>query len=151
MLISYSRPGDIYLTRNTREINKSFGYWQHCAVSCGWAVVEGQEEPGAVIMVEEEPFRRRNPERLLLRLKDDSRAYQVASLAQYRLRDEYDRRLWNCVDVVRTVFQEALERELRLWQTPTAIGRSNLLREIEHFKDYEHWKQPADWYEGRVV
>lgn len=146
---TFSEPGDIYLTRNIPSLNKTLGYWQHSAISNGRAVIEGQAEPGCVILVMEVPFRRRNPEHLLLRPKDKTIGKEVAELAQTYIGVKYDAKTFNCVTLVRSVYKEILGWDPR-WISPNQIARSILFEEVEHLKDYEHWIQPADWYEGRI-
>lgn len=143
----YSKAGDIYLTRNIPELNKFPGYWQHMAFSCGWAVVEAQQEPGCVIFVEEGAFRRRNPERLQLRHKrmTPEIAHRACQIAESKIGSPYA----GCVPLVRGVLNEALGTNY-YWMFPDRYARCRDFVTVEHFKDYEHWVQPSDWYEGRI-
>lgn len=143
----YSKAGDIYLTRNTPELNKFPGYWQHVAFSCGWAVVEGQAEPGCVIFVEEGSFRRRNPEHLQLRHKrmTPALAHRACEIAESKIGEPYK----GCVPVVRSILNEALGTRYP-FISPNGFARCRDFIIVEHFEDFEHWVQPADWYEGRI-
>lgn len=143
-----SKPGDVYLTRNTPEFNKTAGYWQHAAISVGWAVIEAQQEPGQVIMVLEAKFRERNPERVLLR--PSKGGDQAAVLAFEYLGVPYDVKHFNCVTLVRLIYNRALNENF-LWRSPGGIYRSPLFKMVEHYEDYKHWKKPDDWYDGRLV
>lgn len=151
--LGFSKPGDIYLTRNTPEYNQTYGYWQHAAISNGWAVLEGQAEPGVVIMVKEDCFRKRNPERVLMRLSDydESIGNQIARRAEAFVGTPYDIHFFNCVTMVDRAYQAVIGRHsLFAWFSPDSIWYSNLLKRVEYFKDYEHWTKPDDWYEGRL-
>lgn len=143
-------PGDVFLTRNIPEFNDSPGYWQHAAISNGWAIVEGQMEPGLVIMVTEKGFLGRNPERLHLRPKDE----EVGKLAAKYLDDyvgaKYDRRFFNCITLIRKVYGKALGYDPH-WIMPDGLYRSTLFTHLEHYKNYENWVKPEDWYSGRIV
>lgn len=146
-----SQKGDIFLTRNTDELNQTKkSYWQHAAMSNGFAIMEGQAEPKQVIMVKEDSFLRRNPERVLLRPKDPEIG-RLASLAMEKyIGSKYNVLLRNCVTYVKWAYMEALGYN-PYWFTPDDIYRSKLFTEVEHFKNYENYVQPADWYEGRIV
>ncbi len=148
----FSEPGDVYLTRNIPEYNESPGYWQHVVICNGMAVIEAQAEPGCVIMVDEECFRRRNPEWLHLRNCNVTPVLgsHLAILAQGRIGTPYDKRKANCVTLVREVYNEAFGLRYT-WLAPSGIARDTRFKSIEHHKDYEHWVKPADWYEGRSL
>lgn len=146
-----SQRGDIYLTRNIDSINSLKNkYWQHAAMSNGWAVIEGQQEPGKVIMVRESDFRKRNPERLLLRLKDAKVAEKMLSIMEEYIGSTYNLYSFNCVTPIRWAYWRVTGIN-PVWFYPDDIAKSNLFTKIEHFKNYEDWKQPEDWYEGRIV
>lgn len=146
---TWSLPGDVYLTRNVPELNQTPGYWQHVAISNGWAVIEAQA-PG-VIMVREEAFRRRNPERLLLRPRlPEQVCSDVATAAETYIGWAYHARRLNCVTLARLAFAMASDRSFT-WRSPSALARDRLLREVEHYENYEDWTQPSDWYEGRLM
>lgn len=146
-----SQKGDIYLTRNTDELNQTKkSYWQHAGMSNGWAVMEGQAEPKQVIMVREGGFLKRNPERVLLRPKDPELGIRASLAMEQFIGSKYNVLLRNCVTYVKWAYMEALGYN-PYWFTPDDIYRSKLFTEVEHFKNYEGWVKPDDWYEGRVV
>lgn len=145
-----SLPGDLYLTRNIPELNLTRGYWQHVALTSGRLVIEGQAEPGQVIMVFEESFLRRNPERLHLRPKDSAIGLKALGAMEGFVGEPYHRFLANCTTYVKRAYAAALGYKPK-WVWPDDIAKSQLFLVLEHYQDYENWSQPEDWYEGRVA
>lgn len=122
-----SKRGDIYLTRNIDSINAlKDKYWQHAAMSNGWAVIEGQQEPGKVIMVRESDFRKRNPERLLLRPKDPKVAEETLSIMEEYIGSPYHLYTFNCVTPIRWAYWRATGINTR-WFYPDDILKSKML------------------------
>lgn len=143
-------PGDVFLTRNTPELNLTPGYWQHAAITTGKVIIEGQAEPGKVIMVTLKGFLGRNPERIHLRPKDAELGKKAAEFAEDYIGSAYHRRSFNCVTLIRVVYGKALGFE-PYWFMPDSLYRSLLFNRIDYYENYKGWVQPEDWYEGRLV
>lgn len=143
-------PGDIFLTRNTPEFNATPGYWQHAAITTGKVVIEGQQEPGKVIMVTLKGFLGRNPEHIVLRPKDPLAGIKAAEYAGDFVGTPYDKKNFNCVTLVRTVYAKALGHDLP-WLMPDNIYISLYFDRIDYYSNYKDWKKPEDWYEGRLT
>lgn len=143
-------PGDVFLTRNTPEFNATPGYWQHAAITTGKVVIEGQAEPGKVIIVTLEGFLGRNPERIVLRPKDAEIGRKAAEYAGDYVGVPYNRHSFNCVTLIRTVYGKALGYD-PYWLMPDGLYRSLLFDRIDYYEDYKNWKKPEDWYAGRLT
>lgn len=144
-----SLPGDIYLTRNTPELNKTLGYWQHAAIVANGLIIEGQAGPGQVILVREDYFRKRNPEHIVLRSTNQEIAQRAAIAAFNYIGVKYDVKFFNCVTLVRRCFSDAGKGFL--WLMPDGIERCKFFERVEYFSDYINWEQPLDWYAGRIL
>ncbi len=142
-------PGDVFLTRNTPEFNKTPGYWQHAAITTGKIIIEGQEEPGKVIMVTLEGFLKRNPERILLRPINKDIGLKAVEYAEDYVGVPYNRRSFNCVTLIRTVYAKALGYDY-YWLTPDSLYRSLLFNRFDYYEN-KNWVKPEDWYAGRLV
>lgn len=145
-------PGDVFLTRNIPELNQSPGYWQHAAIcnTSGKLVIEGQAEPGKVIIVTLAGFLSRNPERIHLRPKDAELGKKAAEFAEDYVGYTYNRITFNCVTLIRTVYGKALGYD-PYWLMPDGLYRSSLFDRIDYYENYKNWKKPEDWYEGRLT
>lgn len=145
-----SQSGDIYLIRNIPELNATkMSYWQHAAIAHNGYIIEGQAEPGQVIMVTEEAFRNRNPEHIVLRPIDSAIGKAAGLAAMNYLGTKYNAKTFNCVTLVRKSYSDA--GKSFLWLMPDGISKCSFFTVVEKYSDYKNWKQPADWYEGRII
>jgi hypothetical protein len=151
--------GLIYLTRNNDEIgNNSPGFWNHAAIGYENTIVEAQEIPKKIIQVRLEPFQKRYPEYLVLQCKDQDvqeragkYSYQLVGRPYNRWASRFFLILpsYNCVSLIRECFEYATGRKFN-WVIPDQIQLADIFSVLYHYKSYDDWIKPDDWFEGRI-